>query len=228
MFLFCFVSSFVYAGVVIYKKEKDIIVKGNEQREQFVLPETFKNASRYNIIIPAKKKKVAEKKVEEVEKKLKEKPAVKEEDSKRVVASQGKETFKPDLPTLLLEANDLYHKKKYKRLLSILNRAEKFYPKNSHIKTMKGSLFYSLGWKDLATQNWKNSLDIEPNQPEVRMYMEKINASQRIPSSLPSSESSFDSSEAPFDSSEAPFDSSEIKESIEKLEKNIQEEEFSL
>ena len=193
LFLVLFSAPCLYAGIVVYEKDEGVTVKVNERRENFVLPNELKNASRFSIIIPQK----------EEDKKKEGK-----DDLERDPASFQKMP-KPDLATLLMQANHFYHKKEYKKLLSVLNKAEKFYPKAHRVKTMKGSLFYSLGWKDLAEQQWKSSLDLEPNQPSVRKYMDRIGSfkTERIPSS-----------------ESEPFDSTEIKESIEDLKEEVKKE----
>ena len=203
----------MYGGIVVYKKEDDVVVKTNEQREQFVLPNEFRNTHKFSVIIPQVKKEEPSKEGEG-ENSAKDKGG---EDEKRKLASSPEEP-KPDLATLLMKANYFYHQKKYKKLLSVLNKAENFYPKASRVKTMKGSLFYSLGWKDLANEQWTNSLNIQPNQPAVRKYMQKLYVPSASSAKIPSSES-FGST-----SSES-FDSTEIKESIEKLQDNIEEKE---
>ena len=194
--------------MVVYEKDNSVAVKINEQREQFVLPDELKDSTHFSIVIPQKKEK-------------------NKEDSEREVANEWKEP-KPDLATLLMEANHLYQKRKYKQLLSLLNKAEKFYPKVHRFKTMKGSLFYSLGWKDLARQQWNDSLGLEPNQPRVRKYIDKM-GSAPIESGGKTDENN---GRIPASESEKrdPFDSTEIRETIEELKKEVrkgpQEEEM--
>ncbi|MEK7691741.1 MAG: hypothetical protein AAB425_12045 [Bdellovibrionota bacterium] len=70
--------------------------------------------------------------------------------------------------SLLVKANTAYKQGKYDQAMDFLDEASALDPSNSLILTMKGSVFFVLGWKDLAEKYWKESLVLNPDQPDLQ------------------------------------------------------------
>lgn len=91
-----------------------------------------------------------------------------------------------NLSSLLFRANKLFQKKKFEEAMSVLDHAENIAPQNHKVKAMKGSLFYLMGWKEMAREHWESSLKINPKQTKVQQYLERLGprpASVETPSS---------------------------------------------
>lgn len=73
----------------------------------------------------------------------------------------------------LFDANEAFFKGDLQKAWSMIDEAEKLDPENYRIKSMKGSLLYRTGSKDLAIPLWEQSLAINPDQPEIRRILEK-------------------------------------------------------
>lgn len=73
----------------------------------------------------------------------------------------------------LFDANEAFFKGDLQKTWSLIDEAEKLDPGNYRIMSMKGSLLYRIGSKDLAVPLWEQSLAINPDQPEIRQILEK-------------------------------------------------------
>ncbi|MBI2981154.1 MAG: hypothetical protein HYY44_02450 [Deltaproteobacteria bacterium] len=76
--------------------------------------------------------------------------------------------------SLLYRANRLFHKKKFPEAMSILETAEAMEPNNAKVKTMKGSLFLMMGFKEFAAEAWNESLKLDPEQADLKLQLEKL------------------------------------------------------
>jgi tetratricopeptide (TPR) repeat protein len=80
----------------------------------------------------------------------------------------------PDPRTLVFTAKKYFSQKRYDAAMDQLNHAEKIQPEDSLIKSMKGSLFYIRGMKEDARRYWEDSLRINPQQPTIQAYLDKL------------------------------------------------------
>ncbi len=78
------------------------------------------------------------------------------------------------IESYLKKANDAYNAKNYKKALHYSEMADQLDSKNYRIKAMIGSLHYRLGNDQLAKKYWTESLNFNPNQPNIKLYMRKI------------------------------------------------------
>lgn len=70
--------------------------------------------------------------------------------------------------TLLAQANDLFHERRYTDALKLVDVVLSRKPENFRAWSMKGSLLHSLGDQVNAQAAWSRSLSLHPNQPELR------------------------------------------------------------
>ena len=68
---------------------------------------------------------------------------------------------------LLFEANTHFYKGEFHLAWGLVDEAEAIDPKSYQVLTMKGSLLFQAGAKDLAVQYWQESLAVNPDQKEV-------------------------------------------------------------
>ena len=73
---------------------------------------------------------------------------------------------------LLYEANTHYYKGELHRAWQLIDDAEEIAPKSYSVLTMKGSLLFHAGNKDLAVKYWQESLEQNPDQKDVRRQIE--------------------------------------------------------
>lgn len=77
---------------------------------------------------------------------------------------------------IMHEANQAFFKGEIARAWELVAQAETLDPSFYRIKTMKGSLLYKIGSKDLAMEVWRESLAQNPDQPEIVLVLKGIAA----------------------------------------------------
>ena len=78
-------------------------------------------------------------------------------------------------PEMLMRwATSLFQKGQLDEALQHLMEAERLDRSNPQIKNMLGSLFYKMEKYDEATNYWKLSLSLNPNQAKVKQFLNKI------------------------------------------------------
>lgn len=78
------------------------------------------------------------------------------------------------IETLLVRANLLFKKRRFEEAMYVLDSAEAASPKNARVKSMKGSLYYLLGFKQFARDYWKAALTLDGQQTDVQAYLAKV------------------------------------------------------
>lgn len=79
-----------------------------------------------------------------------------------------------EMNMLIYEANELYNAGKLDEAMELIDYADRSYPDQYQIKTMKGSLFFAKGLKEQAAKIWSESLKLNPNQPDVQEALHVI------------------------------------------------------
>ena len=79
-----------------------------------------------------------------------------------------------DVSSLLVKAYLNFHRKNFVKTLDYLDQAEGLDHKNVLAKSMKGSLFYVMGFTNLAKQKWEESLKLNPNQDRIKAFLLSI------------------------------------------------------
>ena len=94
--------------------------------------------------------------------------------------SQNPEASSAPLPTslssLLYRAKRLFAARKYDQAMNTLDVAEQASPQDVSVKNMKGSLFFMRGMKDEARRYWNESLELKPEQANVKTFLKKLGA----------------------------------------------------
>jgi len=72
------------------------------------------------------------------------------------------------------KAKEFYAGGHFKKAWNLLKKAEEMDPKNPIIKTMSGSIQLHLGNIQEAIYYYKESLDIDPNQPDVKKQLKEL------------------------------------------------------
>lgn len=76
---------------------------------------------------------------------------------------------------LLFQANQEFIQGNVSRTWELVDKAKQLDPSHYRIKTMEGSLLYRMGSKDLAFKRWGESLQQNPDQPELLAIMKEAN-----------------------------------------------------
>lgn len=71
------------------------------------------------------------------------------------------------------KANHFYNQGKYYEATRVVEQLVKEYPNYLPGWTMYGSLLYVQGRKDLAQEQWKQALKLEPNNDEIKSILER-------------------------------------------------------
>lgn len=75
---------------------------------------------------------------------------------------------------LLTEANQAFFRGDLPRSWQLIDQAEGLNPHDHKILSMKGSLLFKTGSKDLAVQLWQSSLQQNPNQPDIAALLKQV------------------------------------------------------
>lgn len=87
-----------------------------------------------------------------------------EEEAARKAPTQDE---KIEARKLMFEANQAFFKGEFQKVWDLIDKAENLDPEFYRIKSMKGSLLYRIGSKDLAISLWQESLKVNPDQPDI-------------------------------------------------------------
>ena len=93
------------------------------------------------------------------------------------IAKESKEDARKiefDASKQLLEARKSYFENDMKSALNKIQKAIEINPKSAQAYAMLGSVYYRLNWNALAKTHWKKSLEIEPNNPLIVQYLERL------------------------------------------------------
>ncbi len=82
---------------------------------------------------------------------------------------------KASYETYLIAGQAYYHLGEYQRAIDVLDRAVNIYGTNITLLNLIGDSYFGLGKKAEAVAVWEKSLEIMPDQPEVK---KKIQASK--------------------------------------------------
>jgi lipopolysaccharide biosynthesis regulator YciM len=74
---------------------------------------------------------------------------------------------------VMYQANQAFFKGEIEKAWQLVEEAENLDPDFYRIKSMKGSLLFKIGSKELAVDLWRDSLTKNPDQPEIRAMLEK-------------------------------------------------------
>ena len=91
----------------------------------------------------------------------------------QVALKEPTESEKIEARRIMYNANQAFFKGGIEKAWELIEKAEALDPDYYRIKSMKGSLLYKIGSKDLAISLWKQSLAINPNQPEIVAILNK-------------------------------------------------------
>lgn len=87
--------------------------------------------------------------------------------SKKEREELAKQDAATKLEKLRVEANDLYYRGKLAKCLEVLKAMEELAPNDYQVKTMLGSVYFATEDKDKAKQYWRESLKLNPAQPDI-------------------------------------------------------------
>ncbi len=135
----------------VYENNSDLVLVEPEGPRKLVAPKKLQSNGRYII-------------------------RMKKDAAMPVVEDKAKEPTQEELISArkyLFDANEAFFKGDLQRAWALIDEAEKLDPENYRIKSMKGSLLYRTGSKDLAIPLWEQSLATNPDQPEIRKILEK-------------------------------------------------------
>lgn len=74
---------------------------------------------------------------------------------------------------LVLKANELYNRGKFKEALAYVEELLMRDPKHVRGWIMKGSLMHVQGQNDLAKEAWQHALDLDPNNSQIKAILGK-------------------------------------------------------
>ena len=137
------------------------------------IPDKLLQARHFSIYLPAPKPKEKEKEKEEKPSPSKESKGDSDKKSENKDTNQ-RPLLNEDINPLLARAYLNLKKKKFARTLTLLNAAERKAPNDHRVKTMKGSTYYKYKMYNLARKEWKKSLQLNPNQPEVERMLKSL------------------------------------------------------
>jgi tetratricopeptide (TPR) repeat protein len=78
-----------------------------------------------------------------------------------------------DSDRMLVEANHFFNKRKYFEATEIVEELLRKKPTLVRAWIMKGSLMYLQGHRDLAAKAWKQALSLEPENKDIKYYLER-------------------------------------------------------
>lgn len=81
---------------------------------------------------------------------------------------------------IMHEANQTYFDGKIAKTWELVEKAENLDPTYYRIKTMKGSLLFKIGSAELAREVWQESLQQNPNQPEIVAAIRRMDSKQQM------------------------------------------------
>jgi tetratricopeptide (TPR) repeat protein len=138
----------LYANdIKVYENYGDLVIKNGAKQQKLIIPPQMKNHSRFLI-------------------------RAKPEGGKLGGVASSTES-KIEARRIMYQANQAFFKGEIEKTWDLIEQAEKLDPEFYRIKSMKGSLLYRIGSKDLAAELWKDSLEKKPDQPEIRALLEK-------------------------------------------------------
>jgi len=166
IFLLCFTSVIVF-GTSAYEQDGYVYISHNGEVQKYYAPKGFtKNASYKVKFNPPKTDPFTN-------------PPLPNDPNKNLAENKDYGVYQGmKFETILRRANKLYHKKKFEKAMTLLDAADGQYPENARVKTMKGSLYYLMGWKKFAKQYWSESLKIDPNQKKIRNLLKQLGGTQ--------------------------------------------------
>ncbi|MBF0238390.1 MAG: tetratricopeptide repeat protein [SAR324 cluster bacterium] len=74
----------------------------------------------------------------------------------------------------LLEARTAFFRNDLKEALDKINKAIEMNPDSAQGYAMLGSVYYRLKWYGQAKKHWKKSLELEPDNPLIAQYLERL------------------------------------------------------
>lgn len=74
----------------------------------------------------------------------------------------------------LAQIRKLFLKKEYSLVLKKLHQLEEIDPYNTRVKNIIGSTYYKIGFYEFAQRYWQESIYLDPNQPLVEAYLDRI------------------------------------------------------
>lgn len=90
-----------------------------------------------------------------------------------VVKAEPSQNDKIEARKLMYNANQAFFSGNFEKAWELVEQAEAKDPSFYRIKSMKASLLYRIGSKDLAVTLWQESLAINPDQPEIVDILKK-------------------------------------------------------
>ena len=86
---------------------------------------------------------------------------------------------KSKISTLIIRANELFYRGNYDGAFTLINQAETLDPQNAQVKAMKGSLLIETKHVKDGIQSWKESLLLNPDQPDLQKKIKEIEGSSK-------------------------------------------------
>lgn len=158
-----FAASVYTDGVAVYVSERGEV-------RRLVLPNELKNADAYTISVPRAGRESSATSGGGDQSHAAQSNESRNNQPNHADAS-APEPAKPKLETLLVRATNLFQKKRYEEAMKLLDAAEQIAPQSPQVKTMKGSLFFQMGWTNFARRYWEESLALDPQQAKVASYL---------------------------------------------------------
>jgi tetratricopeptide (TPR) repeat protein len=138
--------------VEVFENHGDLVLRDGDQQQRLLVPSQMRSHSRF--IIRAKR-------------------ATDATTARDAAVAAGSSTEnKVAARRIMYQANQAFFKGEIEKTWELIEQAEKLDPEFYRIKSMKGSLLFKIGSKDLAVELWRESLTKNPNQPEIRAMLE--------------------------------------------------------
>ena len=141
----------------------ELVLEEDGKVTRFVTPREFADSARFVLRIKREKKEEPIPVVEETPPSL----------AERIEARK-----------IMHEANQAYLKGELERTWELVAAAEQLDPDFYRIKTVKGSLLYKIGSRELAIEIWQESLRQNPDQPEIVQMIKKLGGPKTIAKDL--------------------------------------------
>lgn len=136
------------SNIGVYENNGDLVVSEGEIQQKLLIPSIMKTKSRFQI-------------------------RIKKSDTTQL-SNLGEPSLdaKVEARRIMFKANQAFFSGDLEKTWELIDQAEKLDPGYYRIRNMKGSLLYKLGSRDVARELWKTSLEINPEQPDIKALLD--------------------------------------------------------
>ena len=82
--------------------------------------------------------------------------------------------MKMETTRYLLKARTAYQQEDFDSAITAIRDAIEVNPFSSQAFEMLGSIYYRLGWNGMAVENWQRALELDPENENLRKYLNKL------------------------------------------------------